>query len=82
MRWRWPLTSPWRSSCLFPVRCMASYLALLIVPMEKFIGPDRPFVYIPVLCSVAVVMLGWPQVAFALLGGFLVSTFRITITRR
>ncbi len=65
---------------------IGSYLALvesvLIEPMGIFIGQDRPFVFIPIACFVAVVMLGWPQVAFALIGGSLSRRFRITITRR
>jgi hypothetical protein len=58
------------------------YLAALIGPLEKIIGKDRPFVLIPIGCFIDVVMLGWPQVAFALIGGLLSRTFKITITRR
>jgi hypothetical protein len=61
---------------------IGSYLALLIEPMEKFIGRDRPFILIPIAYFVAVIMLGWPQVAFALIGGFLSRKYRITITPR
>jgi hypothetical protein len=59
-----------------------SYLALLILPMDKIISPDRPLVYFPIACFVIVVMLAWPQVAFALLGGFLSRRYEITISRR
>ena len=45
------------------------------------IGRYRPFILIPFSVS-AVVMLGWPQMAFALLGGFLSRRFKITIARR
>jgi hypothetical protein len=59
---------------------MNSYLSPLIEPMEKFIGRDRPFVFIPTACLGCVAMLGWPQLAFALIGGFLSRRFKITIT--
>jgi hypothetical protein len=58
------------------------YLSLLYVPMDKAVGLDRPYVRIPLECSVVVGMLTLPQVAFALIGGFLSRRFKITITRR
>jgi hypothetical protein len=61
---------------------ISNYLAVLLEPIQKIIGQGRPFVFIPIACFVAVVMLGWPQVAFALMGGFLFRRFRVTITRR
>jgi hypothetical protein len=61
---------------------LTSYLALLVAPIEKNIGRGRPFVFFPILCFVYVAMLGWPQVVFALIGGFLSRRFKITITRR
>ena len=51
-------------------------------PIETVIGPGRPFVSILIQLFVAVVMLGWPQLAFAVIGGFLSRRFKITITRR
>jgi hypothetical protein len=60
-----------------PIR---SSLALWIEPMEKVIGWDRPFLFVPIACFGIVVMLGWPQVAFALLGGLLSRRFKITST--
>jgi uncharacterized protein YggT (Ycf19 family) len=54
---------------------IGSYLALLVEPMEKFIGRNRPFILIPIAYFVAIIMLGWPQVAFALIGGFLSRRF-------
>jgi hypothetical protein len=63
-------------------RLISSYLALLVLPMDKFVGSDQFFAYIPLACSVVVVMLTWPQVAFALIGGFLSRRFKVTITRR
>ena len=50
--------------------------------LEQTVGRDRPFVFIPILCFGSVVMLGWSQVALALIGGFLCRRFRVTITRR
>lgn len=58
------------------------YLSLLYVPLEKAVGLDRPYVRIPLECSGVVGMLTVPQVAFALIGGFLSRRFKITITRR
>jgi hypothetical protein len=58
-----------------------SYLAPVILPIES-IGQDRPLVFLPIVLFAYVVMLGWPQVAFALIGGFLSRRFKITITRR
>ncbi len=46
------------------------------------IGLDRPYVRIPLECSVVVGMLTVPQVAFAVIGGFLSRRFKITVTRR
>ena len=58
------------------------YLLSFIRVLEQTVGRDRPFVFIPILCFGSVVMLGWSQVAFALIGGFLCRRFRATITRR
>jgi hypothetical protein len=54
------------------------YASLFIEPVWKIIG--RTVVYIPIAYSVGVVALGLPQVAFALIGGFLSRNYRITIT--
>jgi hypothetical protein len=58
-----------------------SYLAPVILPIES-IGRNRPLVFLPIVLLAYVVMLGWPQVIFALIGGFLSRRFKITITRR
>jgi hypothetical protein len=58
------------------------YLETFVAPVEWITGPNSPFVSIPIQCVVAVIMLGLPQVAFALLGGSLSRRFRVTITRR
>jgi hypothetical protein len=38
--------------------------------MEIFVGRDHPFVFTAVGCSIRVVVLTLPQLAFALLAGF------------
>jgi hypothetical protein len=55
------------------------YVSLFLKPLWRVIAPDRTDragVWIPVAYSFAVVMLTLPQVAFALLGGFLLRKFR------
>jgi hypothetical protein len=73
---------------------VTSYLKPCLESIEVIIGPDQPFVLTAVLISAAVVMLGLPQVVFALVGGLLSHTvftvigslisrrFGITITPR
>jgi hypothetical protein len=63
-------------------RMLTSYLTPVIDPIEKSIGQNRPFVFIPIALFAMVVMLGWPQLVFALIGGSLSRRFRITISRR
>ena len=63
-------------------RLITSYLTPVILSIEKSIGPNRPFVFIPIGLFAMVVMLGWPQLVFALIGGSLSRRFKITITRR
>ena len=65
-------------SACFGDKMLDSYIRILIDPLSKIIGPDRPLIHIPV----AYVALGLPQVAFALMGGFLSRKYRITITKR
>ena len=57
------------------------YLSLLIRVLEQTIGRDRPFVFMPVLVCGSVVMLGLPQVVFALIGGVLFRSFRVAVSR-
>lgn len=58
-----------------------SCLESLIDRLGGFFG-QTPFVEITIEYPVAVAMLGGPQLAFALLGGFLSRRFKITITPR
>jgi hypothetical protein len=57
------------------------YLEALI-RFTQIIGQNRPFVVIPITCFGAVVILGWSQLAFALIGAFLSRKYKVTITRR
>jgi hypothetical protein len=66
----------------FPREVVLPYLTPVVVPLERTIGYDRPFVMFPIVGVVAVALLGWPQVAFALAGGSLSRRFKVTITRR
>jgi hypothetical protein len=75
------LTDPWGASTTYG-DLMTWYLMLVGSPIETAIGRDRPVLVNLVLVFVIVVMLGWPQLAFALLGGFLSRRYRVCITRR
>jgi hypothetical protein len=66
----------------FPREVLMLAVRPFVDPIETVIGPGRPFVSIPIQLFVAVVLLGWPQLAFALVGGFLSRRFKITITPR
>ena len=57
------------------------YLAPVFVPLRKFIGQSGPFASVVEILGY-VFMLGWPQVVFALIGGFLSRKFKVAITRR
>jgi hypothetical protein len=59
-----------------------SYVSLLLNPIVAIIGRDRPFVFVPIACSALVAILGLPQLAFALIGGFLSRSYKVTVTRR
>ncbi|MFO0892050.1 MAG: hypothetical protein U0790_23300 [Isosphaeraceae bacterium] len=59
-----------------------AYLTPVMRPIEESIGQNRPFIFIPTALFAYVVMLGWPQLVFALIGGSLSRRYRITITRR
>jgi hypothetical protein len=66
----------------FGEEVVIAYLRLLLDPLEKILGRYPLGVLVATLCSVAVVMLSLPQVAFALIGGFLSRKYRVTITKR
>jgi hypothetical protein len=58
------------------------YMAPFLYPVETIIGPGRPVLYIPICGFVVLVVLGLPQLVFALIGGSLSRRFKITITPR
>ena len=58
------------------------YISLADDPIGAVIVLDRRFLFTLVFVPVVVVMLGWPQLAFALIGGFLSRRYKVTITRR
>jgi hypothetical protein len=59
-----------------------TYLRPLIDLLRKTVGQDRPDVFISILYVGSMLMLGCPQLVFALIGGLLSCRFRITITPR
>ena len=69
------------ASCLYD-EAVPPYLELFLAPVRKIVGQDRPVVVYLTLFSVVVVALGLPQLASALIGGFLSRKYRITITKR
>lgn len=58
------------------------YVRPFIAPVVQIIGRERLVIYIPIAYSIAVAVLVLPQLAFALLGGFLWQRYRILIVRR
>src|SRR4051812_42624100 len=60
----------------FSHQVVGTYLAPWATPIEQFIGRHRPYVLIPILFTITVVMLGLPQMAFALIGGLLSRRFK------
>jgi hypothetical protein len=58
------------------------YLAPVLRLIQKSIRQDQPLVFVPIVLFAYVVMLGWPQVVFALIGGLLSRRFKVTISRR
>jgi hypothetical protein len=58
-----------------------TYLRPLIDLLRKVIGQGRPS-FIPSLYVGSMLMLGCPQLAFALIGGFVSRRFKITFTPR
>jgi len=63
---------------------LQSYLDLAINPIREAIGrrPFIPFHILIVLYSIIAIWASLPQLAFALIGGFLCRKFRINITPR
>jgi hypothetical protein len=70
------LASCFREEVLIP------YLIPILEPLRGTIGQQQPFVLFPAMISIAVIVLGCPQLGFALIGGLLSRRFKVTITRR
>jgi hypothetical protein len=66
----------------FGPNVVGPYVTRFISPLVGIIGWDRPFILISIEYLVAVVALGLPQVAFALIGGFLSRRYWSTMTKR
>jgi hypothetical protein len=58
------------------------YLSATLGPLIMLVEQDYPSLLHPISLIGIAAMLGWPQAAFALFGGFLYRSFKITITRR
>jgi hypothetical protein len=62
-------------------RLIMSYIGLAVMSLERIVGPDQPLLFDQIACFVVAVMLGWPQVTFAMLGGFLSRRYKVTSGR-
>jgi len=67
---------------LFHDEALDAYVGLLFLPWELISRHAPPFNTDLIRAFSIVVWVGWPQVAFALIGGFLFRRFKITITPR
>ena len=65
----------------FDVAVMTYLVAPILEPIAKVIG-YQSLAWLPIAYPIAVVLLAWPQVAFALLGGWLSRRYKVTIARR
>ena len=61
---------------------MRPYVAIVLDPIVGPMGLTHTLSSVLISWLVVLFMLGWPQLAFALLGGFLSRRCRVTITRR
>jgi hypothetical protein len=58
-----------------------SYMEFVTIIVIYIIEPGHPL-FVPILCSFAVIMLGGPQLVLALIGGSLSCRFKVTIPPR
>ena len=68
--------------CPGPRGPIRSYLSIVLDPITAPMGLTRTLSSVLIIWLVVLLMLGWPQLAFALLGGFLSRRYRVTMTRR
>ena len=59
-------------------KMLEAFMRIFIYPLPRILGPNQPLINM----LFAYVAFGLPQVAFALMGGFLSRKYRITMTRR
>jgi hypothetical protein len=65
----------------FPDDTIIPYVGLFF--NHVWIGAGMPrAVYVAIVCAVSVIVLGSPQLGFAVTGGLLSRRYRVTITRR
>src|SRR5262249_23268318 len=65
-----------------PREVVMPYLVPFMARMEAIIGPGRDLVLLPFQCFPVLLLLGGPQVGFALVGGLLSRKFKISISPR
>jgi hypothetical protein len=65
-----------------PERPLGWYLGATVEPMRRLVERNYPPFDHPIALICIAAMLGWPQLAFAVIGGFLSRRFKTTITRR
>jgi hypothetical protein len=75
------------SVCRVALACFSTlraddYLELLLDPIRWIVGLNRTVVLIATIYPVCLVMLGLPQLVFALIGGFFVRLFGIILAPR
>ena len=70
------------SNCASPNDSLSLYVKPFVSFVDRIAGRDHPYVFIPIVAIGVVVMLCWPQVMFALIGGYLSRRFKVTVTRR
>jgi hypothetical protein len=54
------------------------YVAIVLDPIQAVLGQPFSPLSLLIIWTVIVVMLGWPQVAFALIGGLLSNRYKVT----
>jgi hypothetical protein len=65
-----------------PERPLGCYLVATVEPVRRLVERNYPPLDHPIALICIAAMLGLPQLAFAVIGGFLSRRFKITITRR
>jgi hypothetical protein len=58
-------------------RLLMSYVALPMRSLETIVGADNPFLNDQIAYFVVAIMLGWPQITLAMLGGYLSRNYDV-----